>query len=175
MNHSCCAAAIIKTVLQASFFTTPDYTFNDSYQVWNTIELHIGIIAASLPSLRPLFAAVLESAKLAITRGTGLSSSGQRRYYMQDESNETGGIKMDSLAGENRGKYDVRVSSRSVGGLGGVGVARGGESEEDLKGTEETSADRDSDEIFIMRNLRNGSNMGAPMGGITKTIDVSIT
>ena len=82
---------------------------------------------------------------------------------------------MDSLAGENRGKYDVRVSSRSVGGLGGVGVARGGESEEDLKGTEETSADRDSDEIFIMRNLRNGSNMVAPMGGITKTIDVSIT
>ena len=90
---------------------------------------------------------------------------------MQEESNDTGGIKMDSLAGENRGKYDVRVSSRSV---GGVGVARGGESEEDLKGVEETSADRDSDEIFIMRNLRNGSNMGT-MGGITKTIDVSIT
>jgi len=114
-----CACAIVKTILQARFYSTPDYSFHDSYFVWNSIELNIGIIAACLPALRPLFAAILETSRAIATRRTGMSSSGgagtRHKYYMHED----GGIGMASLEANGRSKvskYDTSVTVTSGAG-----------------------------------------------------------
>lgn len=166
-RHSACAAAIVKTVLQAGVFDNPDYTFHDSYSIWNNVELHVGIIAACLPALRPLFAALLDGAKKASRTVLGSSSAGrQHRYYIQNDS--AGGIKMSSLnvpgVPSGKSKYDVKITTRSHPHshhtqTKGSRIGSG-ESEEELKVTE----DRDSDEIFIMNNGQ----------GIMKSVDVTV-
>ncbi|KAF1846117.1 uncharacterized protein K460DRAFT_239927, partial [Cucurbitaria berberidis CBS 394.84] len=50
-----CVAAIIKAVKQWTVLTEPDWTVKDSFNVWNYIEFTVGIIAASLPTIKPLF------------------------------------------------------------------------------------------------------------------------
>lgn len=151
-RSSACAAAIVKTVLQSKVYTTPDGTRNDTYFIWNSIELYVGILAASLPTLRPIFKHLLDSTKNMRTRITGANSSGnmggKHKYYIQEE-----GIGMDSLPrhGQSAGKYDVKVttSSRSV-----------PNSMEDYGMKHDTN----SDDVLPLQG-----------GGITKTVHVTIT
>jgi hypothetical protein len=125
------------------------------------IELNIGLIASSLPVLRPLLSVILDSRPVqAIARRTGLSSgdtprSRHHHYYMQDS------IRLHSVTGQ---KYDVTVTTHNT--------SRPGDSSDDIKdGGEsgitrsERDRDRDSDELFIMQH-------GV---GITKTVDVSVS
>jgi len=92
-----CAASIVKTVLQSKVLSTPDPFRNDSYYIWNDIELNVGILAASLPTLRPLFSSLIDSTKAFITSGgrTGMKSGAGTRgtkhrdtakYYAQQNS-----------------------------------------------------------------------------------------
>lgn len=142
-----CAAALIKTVYQSTILSDLDSTRNYTYFVWNSIELYIGILAASLPSLRPLFKRFLETTRNMRTRRTGVSSSGnmgaRHKYYMQEDA-----IAMNSLpnGGQRSSKYDVQVTTS----------ARSVPSDDDLK------AGRDSPENLL------------PMQGITKTTQVTI-
>jgi len=69
-----CSAGIVKAHLQATFFSNHDPWWNDSFELWYMLELCLGIIAASLPSLKPLFASLLSTTKTAL----GLSSSGKK-------------------------------------------------------------------------------------------------
>jgi hypothetical protein len=50
------AVAGIIRQLSSSQFGVPEPYIHDSYSIWNFIELDMGIIAASLPALKPLFA-----------------------------------------------------------------------------------------------------------------------
>ena len=147
----------MKTVIQAHVLENPDSTRNDSYFVWNSIELYVGILAASLPSLRPLFRSILENTRSLVTRRAGMGSSGQigtarHKYYIQEE-----GIGMHSLpAGNKSGRYDVRVTTRSQ-------MGSGAQSEEDFA----SKGDDDGDSLENILPLQ-GSR------GITKTVNVSI-
>ncbi|KAM3425483.1 hypothetical protein BST61_g7429 [Cercospora zeina] len=67
LGYFACVAGIIKAVKQSQWFGQPDPFWHDSFNVWNMIELCIGITAASLPALRPLFATILASTKDAIS------------------------------------------------------------------------------------------------------------
>jgi hypothetical protein len=58
-----CVAGIVKAHLQLTAIQTPDSAFKNSFQVWYMLELCLGILAASLPTLKPLFAAVLDSTR----------------------------------------------------------------------------------------------------------------
>jgi hypothetical protein len=148
----------VKTVIQAHVLSDPDMTFQDSYFVWNSIELYVGILAASLPALRPLFRSILENTRSLVTRRVGMgSSTGQmgtarHKYYVQEE-----GYGMHSLpTGNKSGKYDVRITTNSK-------LGSGAHSDEDfMKG------DGDGDSLENILPLQ-GS------GGITKTVNVSVT
>jgi hypothetical protein len=149
----------VKTTIQAHVLSNPDSTRNDNYFVWNSIELYVGILAASLPSLRPLFRSILENTRSLVTRQTGMGSSGgqlgtgRHKYYVQEE-----GIGMHSMpTGNKSGKYDVRVTTRSQ-------LGSGAQSEEDFAG----KGDGDGDSLENILPLQ-GSR------GITKTVNVSIT
>jgi hypothetical protein len=149
----------VKTVIQAHVLSNPDSTFNDSYFVWNSIELYIGILAASLPALRPLFRTILENTRSLVTRRVGMgSSTGQigtarHKYYVQEE-----GIGMHSIpTGNKSGKYDVRITTSSK-------LGSGAQSEEDFM----KDGDGDGDSLENILPLQ-GSK------GITKTVNVSVT
>jgi hypothetical protein len=156
-------------VLQSKLFQTPDSTRNYSYFIWNNVELQVGIIAACLPSLRPLFAALLDGAKSA-ARAAGITSSGERRgglhhkYYMQQESKSGNGTKkgihMSTLHSQAEGKsaYRVQITSKLQSTIGER------DSEDDLKGTTRPGS-KDSDESFIVRESK----------GIMKSVNVTIT
>ncbi|KAF4617958.1 hypothetical protein G7Y89_g15024 [Cudoniella acicularis] len=147
-----CAAAIVKAVLQSKVYSTSDTTRNDTYFIWNSLELYIGILAASLPSLRPLFKNILDTTRNMRTRRTGVSTSGtgmgaRHKYYMQEDA-----IAMNSLpvGAQRSSKYDVQIttSARSVPSDEDLGDRKGG---------------RDSPENLL------------PMQGITKTVNVTVT
>ncbi|RFU26851.1 hypothetical protein B7463_g9484, partial [Scytalidium lignicola] len=149
-----CACSIVKAVLQSRFLATPDWTWSDSYFVWNAVELHIGIIAACLPALRPLFAFILETTKAFTTRRGETSSNGTKKhkYYIHED-----GIGLGNMSGTGRvrtqtdkDKYDVHVSTVSRGGV--------------KFGDEDYSIDNKSDE-----------NILPPSHGITKTVNVIVS
>lgn len=122
-----CAAAIIKAVQQFHVLQDADWTVHDSFNIWNYIELTIGIIAASLPSLKPLFISFLESAR-AITSGgrtkgsafkpSGYKQAGSLGYHKQDD-NSSRSIALNSLASKGTGTptspYNVKVTSHATG------------------------------------------------------------
>ncbi|KAF1952866.1 hypothetical protein CC80DRAFT_355435, partial [Byssothecium circinans] len=64
-----CAAAIVKAIQQWHVLEELDWTVQDSFNIWNYIELTVGILAASLPPLKPLVNRFLETAR-AITSGS---------------------------------------------------------------------------------------------------------
>ncbi|KAI1674822.1 hypothetical protein L13192_01569 [Pyrenophora tritici-repentis] len=59
-------AAIIKSEQQKAILSDPDPFVLDSFTMWRLLEYNVGIIAASLPSLRSLFRKFLNTG----TRGT---------------------------------------------------------------------------------------------------------
>ncbi|KAK3073517.1 hypothetical protein LTR53_004856 [Teratosphaeriaceae sp. CCFEE 6253] len=136
-----CAAGIIKANLQTKFIMAPDGYFKDSFNVWNMLELCLGIIAGSLPSLKPLFANLLASTKTALGfsegsrkasrppaayptfSGHSAGSNGYKRQHdaihlddlpQHDRSattRESPAADPHSYADEKTGPYNVRITS----------------------------------------------------------------
>jgi hypothetical protein len=165
MLQSACSASIVKTVIQASVLSNTDSLRNDSYFVWNSIELYIGILAASLPSLRPLFRRFLETTRDVRTRVTGSSGrmgATRHKYYIHED-----GIGMNSMhtaMGGQRGKYDVKITT-----------VNGRLSEEDYESTTKSRGDNDSAEDILPMQGRM-RNQGPVHGvGITRTVDVVVS
>jgi len=84
-----CIASIIKLSIQINILSTPDQTRNDSYNIWNSVELSVGIIAACLPSLRPLFKNLLETTRSytgSRNRITDYAAGSRHKFRRQDDS-----------------------------------------------------------------------------------------
>lgn len=127
LGYFACAAAIIKAIQQWHVLSDPDWTVHDSFNVWNFIELSVGIIAASLPALKPLFNWCLETAR-AITSGSGNRS--KRSGYGYKRNSSLGYLKADEASSRSvalesiqsrmnnptggKSPYHVRVTCESV-------------------------------------------------------------
>ncbi|KAK8068338.1 hypothetical protein PG996_007450 [Apiospora saccharicola] len=88
-----CIAAIVRVYLGAHIFENVDFTWSTAFFLWNTAELHAGILAASLPTLRPLFKSLLETTSRHM-RSHGYYTYGSSRYGTNNRksgSNSTGG------------------------------------------------------------------------------------
>ncbi|GAB7359887.1 hypothetical protein MBLNU230_g7415t1 [Neophaeotheca triangularis] len=107
-----CAAAIVKAYKQATFFDHPDPFWGYEFFVWNSLELYLGIIAASLPALKPLFSAVLQSTKTAFSsRGRSNTRSGLQTPSAQNAHNRR------TLSAGYRQQYDPRNIHEILGGV----------------------------------------------------------
>ncbi|KAL9093065.1 MAG: hypothetical protein Q9165_004203 [Trypethelium subeluteriae] len=105
LGYFSCAASLVKTVLQFNFLNNKDWTVHDSFPVWFSVEVNVGILAASLPALRPLLNGVLEPVKRAFTGSSKHSGLGSRES--SDRSKKTASI------------FGVRaISGRSASSLG---------------------------------------------------------
>ncbi|KAH4924788.1 hypothetical protein HBI70_096550 [Parastagonospora nodorum] len=91
------AVAIYKTPMQYNFFKQPDFSGNGAgYYVWQQVEMHVGIQAACLPTLKPLFASFFGRFR-GLTKGRSTESSDV--YVRHDER---GGYIMGNSGGERR-------------------------------------------------------------------------
>jgi hypothetical protein len=72
----------------ANQFRDPDPYIKDAYAIWNFIELDVGIIAASLPALKPLLTWLFETARgmTRPTKGSNLGNDPARGYKQNNES-----------------------------------------------------------------------------------------
>ncbi|KAL1596353.1 hypothetical protein SLS60_008999 [Paraconiothyrium brasiliense] len=120
-----CAAGIVKAAQQYTVVDDPDWSVNDSFNVWNYIELTIGIVAASLPALKPLFNWALQTVSAISsggrTKGTGRPSAYTGAHslgYHNMESQHDKGIPMHSIRSrretitEPSYPYSVQVSTQ---------------------------------------------------------------
>ncbi|OJD19159.1 hypothetical protein AJ78_00859 [Emergomyces pasteurianus Ep9510] len=61
LAYIACSAALIKIVRRANVLTTPDLWRESDYTLWTNIELQVGILAACLPTINPIFAIIVTS------------------------------------------------------------------------------------------------------------------
>lgn len=128
LGYFAAAAAIVKCVSQWNVLDDPDWTVHDSFNVWNYIELNIGIIAASLPALKPLFNWFLETARAITSSGgrtgnrrpSGYNGYGSRSatlgYLKQPDSSSFAMASMSRSRGDAENmKVDPYVAQVSVG------------------------------------------------------------
>ncbi|KAH6656065.1 hypothetical protein BKA67DRAFT_645459 [Truncatella angustata] len=87
-----CVASVVRMVY-AYHRSDPGYTRTFNFIVWFNIELHAGILAASLPTLRPLFATILKNTSRLRTYGY---KSGTR-YGTQSAHIRSGYQKQDDV------------------------------------------------------------------------------
>ncbi|KAH8646667.1 hypothetical protein BX600DRAFT_154369 [Xylariales sp. PMI_506] len=107
-----CVASIARMVY-AYHRTDPDYTQNFNFIVWFDIEMQAGILAASLPVLRPLVAKVLKSTSQLRSYGYGRSRYGTQSqttrtrvgYYRQDD------IPMEVRGYNKSGAYNAEIGT----------------------------------------------------------------
>ncbi|OJD40489.1 phosphatidylserine decarboxylase [Diplodia corticola] len=117
------AAAIVKCVSQWNVLDEPDWTVHDSFNVWNCIELNIGIVAACLPALKPLFNWFLETARAitssggrsGIRRPTGYGSRSTTLGYMKQHDSFAMASISRSRGDAAMGKIGPYVAQVSVG------------------------------------------------------------
>ncbi|MCJ1316300.1 hypothetical protein MMC15_001621 [Xylographa vitiligo] len=126
-----CIASIIKLSIQINILSTPDQTRDDSYNIWNSIELSVGIIAACLPSLRPLFKNLLETTRSytgSRNRITDYAAhSSRHKFHRQDDSGLEYG-----LGALPQKEPVVRISTIAGVHSPGVGGGRRTDSEESI-------------------------------------------
>ncbi|PSN73976.1 hypothetical protein BS50DRAFT_670466 [Corynespora cassiicola Philippines] len=85
------AIAIYKTPMQYNFFKEPDWSGKGSwYYIWQQVEMNVGIMAACLPTLKPLFANFFGHIRAMTSgsqgRSTGLSKPyNSNGYFRQNE------------------------------------------------------------------------------------------
>ncbi|KAJ8117330.1 hypothetical protein OPT61_g1456 [Boeremia exigua] len=71
-----CVAGIMKTRLNKTILSDPNRFIYDGYSMWNFIELDVGIIAGSLPAVKPLFNRFLDVARGMTSRPSKSSDLG---------------------------------------------------------------------------------------------------
>lgn len=145
-------AAIVKAVIQKTVFQNPDPFVHDTFTLWRFIEFDVGIIAASLPALKPLFNWCLGAARSLTTktqRNTGAPNS--LGYQKQSEHSDKG-IVLNEY--NSKTANTVRISSRPQNGnLWTIGQAK------------------DSDESILPLH----NTLEEKAGGIVVTRDVHIS
>ncbi|OAP64509.1 hypothetical protein AYL99_00481 [Fonsecaea erecta] len=168
-----CVSSIIKTVKQAHALADPDWTYHDAFFMWNNIEFNIGILAASLPSLRPLFAKVL-----GVTQKFTTSSGRNRANYGYDADGLAyGKSKTDKRSSHKPGSQYYQFDSRQSTELGEL--RRGAGQKGPVVTSTVTAGDDDSDKIMLDQDFHavsTDNQWPKPVpGAITKTTTVQIS
>ncbi|KAK5122677.1 hypothetical protein LTR85_003940 [Meristemomyces frigidus] len=183
-----CAAGIVKARKQAIFLETADLYWHDGFMLWNFLELCLGILAASLPSLKPLFGQMLAGTRTALgmsgTRSKapkpsgypGASqNSGYRRQYDPHHKHE---ILADVDLQEYKQPAQTTVKSRAdsdrLAGLEAHGKLKR------LYNVRVISGDLSSEGINLDEGHHNVSRSDSeerlrPPNGIYRTLEVSST
>lgn len=182
-----CIAGILKARLQVRVLDTPDQAFQNRFQIWYMLELCLGILAASLPTLKPLFAAVLEGTRSRLgersrSRGTAgryAGISGSRVSHLRPQNGPTSfpepmdGVDLKHYKKSSGGTATTVVESGSVAGSSDVDA---GKSPYDVRVTGGPEAE-DGEQWDSVTPRRCGSQerLHYPTSGIYKRVELTHT
>ncbi|TKX23399.1 hypothetical protein C1H76_4467 [Elsinoe australis] len=79
-------AGSVKLKWQLVYFSDPDRMFRNRFPIWAAIELYFAILAASLPTLKPLLAKALSATKSSLEESSNANRrANKRRTRLQDD------------------------------------------------------------------------------------------
>ncbi|KAJ4339764.1 hypothetical protein N0V87_002964 [Didymella glomerata] len=107
-------AAIVKAEIQKVILSDPDPFVHDRFTLWRFIEFDVGIIAASLPALKPLFNWFLGSVRSLTTRAARSNGAPNSLGYQKQSERSDKGIVLNEY--NPRSTNTVRISSRPSNG-----------------------------------------------------------
>ncbi|KAK4626284.1 hypothetical protein CLAFUW4_04864 [Fulvia fulva] len=110
-GYIACAAGI-----QHSFLDEVDALWHNDFNVWNMIELCVGIVAASLPALRPFFASLLDRTRTYLSSGS--TGSHNRTNPEPPDGSRPSDVKLNDWQGDskaNRANMDFSSTTKIVG------------------------------------------------------------
>src|SRR5690242_15846950 len=102
-------AAIVKSQIQKTIFKDPDPFVHDRFTIWRFIELDVGIIAASLPALKPMFSWCLGAARSLTIRTPRPTDAPNSLGYQKQCEHSDKGIALEEFTGGPANT--VRISS----------------------------------------------------------------
>ncbi|KAJ1710012.1 hypothetical protein NYO67_7851 [Aspergillus flavus] len=108
LGYFACAAGIVKTVLQSQIFDEPDPYRDCQYLIWNCIELNVGIIAASFPTIKPLVKSVIGTT-LSFTSGVRSGKRNGQGYHVRS-SYIMHSLQQNRTVNEDH-KYSVQIGT----------------------------------------------------------------
>ncbi|OGM48473.1 hypothetical protein ABOM_002388 [Aspergillus bombycis] len=108
LGYFACAAGIVKTVLQSQIFDEPDPYRDCQYLIWNCIELNVGIIAASFPTIKPLVKSVIGTT-LSFTSGVRSGKRNGQGYHVRS-SYIMHSLQQSRTVNEDQ-KYSVQIGT----------------------------------------------------------------
>ncbi|PIG88775.1 hypothetical protein AARAC_006595 [Aspergillus arachidicola] len=108
LGYFACAAGIVKTVLQSQIFDEPDPYRDCQYLIWNCVELNVGIIAASFPTIKPLVKSVIGTT-LSFTSGARSGKRNGQGYHVRS-SHIMHSLQQNRTANEDQ-KYSVQIGT----------------------------------------------------------------
>ena len=117
-----------------SILSDPERFVHDRYSIWNFIELDVGIIAASLPALKPLFSSFLDAARGMTSGPSGTSRPGDRIHSQHTERDQSAKrqTRSEQHAPRQTGRSSLRVSSYATHNRDAWGVDRAKSSEDSI-------------------------------------------
>ncbi|CAN9159205.1 unnamed protein product [Alternaria alternata] len=92
-------AVIIKSEKQKTALIDPDPYVHDTFTMWRFIEYDVGIIVASLPSLKPLFKHILNNGTRGTTANSGHQVVNKVRYSIRTKVVDDDEIPLENRTG----------------------------------------------------------------------------
>jgi len=166
-----CAAAIAKLPYLVNYGKTGDWLWDSqNICIWTVMECNVGIVAGSLPALRPMFKRVLGS-----TLGSGKATGGSSGYHRHQDTAGPHSVGT-SRKGGTKSATDETSSER---GFTEASYYEMGSRGRDMKSANSVDvfaeADALSSDESITRSGQNGRGAGRTSAtGITKTVTASV-
>ncbi|KAL4759657.1 uncharacterized protein BDW70DRAFT_169279 [Aspergillus foveolatus] len=169
LGYFACAAAIVKTVFQTRYFSDKEVYREYTYHIWNYVELAVGIIAASFPTIKPLVKSIIGS-----TRGQSSRSYGRSRKHTGEAGYGTNSHALSAL-GRNRhhqeeDKYRVQIHANHP----SLSASDDGSEENLARDRRQTPLNLgivQTTEVIVHTEDSGDLNMGSAMMGPRRTVE----
>jgi hypothetical protein len=100
----------LKLTVLSSYGRSGDFLFDSTgLTIWTTAELNVGILAGSIPCLKPLFKVILEKSGHASHNGNTKSKPGNGGYVMQSSQDTT-----KSRGGSNGSRSGIGGGEKNI-------------------------------------------------------------
>ncbi|KAL2851223.1 hypothetical protein BJX68DRAFT_69434 [Aspergillus pseudodeflectus] len=80
LGYFACGAAIVKAVLQGRVFGQTELYRENTYHIWNYVELAVGVIAACFPTIKPLVKSIIGSTRSLTSYGRTRKRTNEAYY-----------------------------------------------------------------------------------------------
>ncbi|PYH43759.1 oxidoreductase [Aspergillus saccharolyticus JOP 1030-1] len=133
LGYLACVAGIIKIIAQVKVLHETNMYRNDTFMVWNCVELNVAILGACLPSLKPLVKSLLDSTRSLTSGRRTAYGNNYPGYYGQRSAD----ITLKSMTRRtHHSMYNITVEGSSDGDSNSAHSGNRAEDEQRLHHTE---------------------------------------